>query len=581
MGPGVRRGDVGALDNLDNDAVTSLVSSNRLNNFLKQIQPGWIERLDQPYLPNTSPFFERAFTRDGFLHQIMQLIPNQYFYSMFFGKTICQIFFVLPNTLDQIGGNTDVERAIRAARQNIDSGLLHATSPIVQNISASNQMAGRNVVTNPTSLRRTPGPMIESVLQGSGLSESKFAFLNATTKNANSAYPQTNPSRSAPAMDPGVRRGDSVAQDSLKQVVPSQDAATLETQLLFDLLAGKNIEAGASALRAAREKNASLPDYTGRLRFGADSDAEAKLFTRLTALSTVLNDVTPAPFATRKQAIELTIAPALTALKSAEFALSTRRDALLAAGRTGAAARLSAAITGFHARRITLEAALSQAKAALTVPSSGGAGAKLSLSLPALDALIATAIAPGVVRSLGLRTLPVAQPAFAARAPVELPAIAAVYTKDVPPQSLVSAADLALEVGFSDYAAATDELRVLTRPSAILDFVSTRMETQFYAGSRQSAPTTAELHAGNDVDQATLLIQLLRRAGYPARYQFGVVEYPLVRLAPALGLTLGATSASDVAQALARAGVAARPILAAGQVSAFAVEHTFVSALIP
>ena len=32
--------------------------------------------------------------------------------------------------------------------------------------------------------------------------------------------------------------------------------------------------------------------------------------------------------------------------------------------------------------------------------------------------------------------------------------------------------------------------------------------------------------SGNDVDQATLLVALLRAAGFPARYVRGVVEFP-------------------------------------------------------
>ena len=94
--------------------------------------------------------------------------------------------------------------------------------------------------------------------------------------------------------------------------------------------------------------------------------------------------------------------------------------------------------------------------------------------------------------------------------------------------------------------------------------------------SAEGAEATLRTRSGNDVDQASLLIALLRASGAPARYVRGVLEVPVVDLAPMLGVR-----AEDVGRALAAAGIANRPVVAGGNIRAFAIEQVYVSAWLP
>lgn len=114
-------------------------------------------------------------------------------------------------------------------------------------------------------------------------------------------------------------------------------------------------------------------------------------------------------------------------------------------------------------------------------------------------------------------------------------------------------------------------------PLAIWHFVHNEIVRELYAGARYGAEATLARRAGNDVDQASLLIALLRASSFAARYVHGVIELPRDRLAE----DLGTTDPLRQAEALGRAGIASEPILGAGGIVGFRVEHTWVTAWIP
>ncbi len=58
-------------------------------------------------------------------------------------------------------------------------------------------------------------------------------------------------------------------------------------------------------------------------------------------------------------------------------------------------------------------------------------------------------------------------------------------------------------------------------PIKIFKFVQNEIQTEFYYGSMKGALETLKQKAGNDVDQASLLIALMRASGYAARYVHG------------------------------------------------------------
>ncbi len=72
-----------------------------------------------------------------------------------------------------------------------------------------------------------------------------------------------------------------------------------------------------------------------------------------------------------------------------------------------------------------------------------------------------------------------------------------------------------------------DELKALaasfSSPAEAYDYVYNNIDFEAYTNSRRGAAGTYELRKGNDFDQASLLIGLLREMGYPARYAQGNV----------------------------------------------------------
>jgi RHS repeat-associated protein len=110
----------------------------------------------------------------------------------------------------------------------------------------------------------------------------------------------------------------------------------------------------------------------------------------------------------------------------------------------------------------------------------------------------------------------------------------------------------------------------------IFDRVRGQIETQWYAGTMKSPDEVLRTGAGNDVDQARLLVALLRASGFGARYVRGVVRAPASDLARQLGVREG-----KVEHALRAAGIAARPLVSGGALAAFEFEQTWVAAFIP
>lgn len=102
------------------------------------------------------------------------------------------------------------------------------------------------------------------------------------------------------------------------------------------------------------------------------------------------------------------------------------------------------------------------------------------------------------------------------------------------------------------------ELKLLAQslgnqPLALYNHVHTKVKTELYYGSKKGAAATLAEGAGNDFDQASLLIALLREAGVPARY-----EYTTVRLSVAQAQALtGAADARTAAFVLSSSGIPA------------------------
>ena len=200
-------------------------------------------------------------------------------------------------------------------------------------------------------------------------------------------------------------------------------------------------------------------------------------------------------------------------------------------------------------------------------------GAALVAELDASLAADAAADAPAIY---GVNPLPLHRPRLPVREPVLTPAVVPSYANadaEVEPQAAdrAESADVPLSPAILDQAQ-----RLGNDYTRIVDFVRSNVRTRWYAGAQQGAEATLASMAGNDVDQASLLIALLRASRAPARYVHGVVEVDLAALAASLRVR-----SDKVGLALAAAGIAHRPVVRGGRIAAYAIEHTFVSAYLP
>ncbi|MBI2398938.1 MAG: hypothetical protein HYV17_14210 [Xanthomonadales bacterium] len=179
------------------------------------------------------------------------------------------------------------------------------------------------------------------------------------------------------------------------------------------------------------------------------------------------------------------------------------------------------------------------------------------------------------LRMLGIRTLPNRRLALAPRSlPQTLAQSASFAANDAAP---ATAEDRSAEPDLRDSTIVATAAELGHDYIAIHDFVRSQIRTEFHVGARRTPAQTLAARAGNDVEQASLLIALLRASGAGARYVQGVIELPVSRLAAITGLA----QAPEIGRLLAAAGIAHEPVLDAGMVSAFRVEHVLVSAYVP
>ena len=241
--------------------------------------------------------------------------------------------------------------------------------------------------------------------------------------------------------------------------------------------------------------------------------------------------------------------------------------------------RLSAARVQLRAPLDALYALIDQllptsGKGAAAIPVTGAARQKIIDQSLALirDRLLQVPNQP-VLRSV---MLPVRPKNLVTRAPVLTPAMTPSYVAggETAAQAVDSAAGpeaplddeilhQAKELGY-DYV-------------RIFEFVRNQVRSEWYAGSVRGAIGVLRTRAGNDVDQASLLVALMRASGAPARYVRGVVELDVATVANEMGLT----DSTLVPGALARAGIAHTAVQRGGRVVAVQVERTWVTARVP
>ncbi len=220
--------------------------------------------------------------------------------------------------------------------------------------------------------------------------------------------------------------------------------------------------------------------------------------------------------------------------------------------------------------------ALGRAAGELHAASTAGDRTRLTAAVEAVIQQLASASGSSVDRTpLGVtlphRPLNLPQVAPAPGAPV-VPA----YLQPVPPAPASADSAAAADVPLSPEIVA--RARALGfNPIAIFEFVQTQVATEFYYGAMKGAQQTLAEKSGNDLDQASLLIALLRASGIPARYVRGVVR--LTDREAQAWTSVG--SARRAAEVLTRGGVPFTPVRQGGVIAGLQVEHTWVTAYVP
>lgn len=233
-------------------------------------------------------------------------------------------------------------------------------------------------------------------------------------------------------------------------------------------------------------------------------------------------------------------------------------------------ARAGARLAEWRARLDAVRKPLRDASA--TVAAKPDAGNVRAL-VRALDAILApTADAPAV---LAAGILPNHRPRFAPGAPATGPTIIPSYARSDAGEPTADDRSASADAPFSE--AVLRQAQALGHDAArIFDFVRGQVGTQWYAAAMKSPDDVLRTRAGNDVDQARLLVALLRASGVGARYVRGVVFVPLSDLARQLGV-----ADAKVDQALRVAGIPARPLVSSGTITGFQLEQVWVAAYVP
>ena len=93
--------------------------------LIVQISPGRVTLLNQLDLPCPIPFLDRLFPPDSAFHGFMNLVPNQQVDAVTFRESFYPIIPVLPDPLNGIRRDTDIQGAMGFARKDVNAGGFH------------------------------------------------------------------------------------------------------------------------------------------------------------------------------------------------------------------------------------------------------------------------------------------------------------------------------------------------------------------------------------------------------------------------------------------------------------------------
>ena len=125
---GVDSGICGACPRLkrgnDGSSIHATIGSTSVN-LIIQVSPCRVTLLNQLDLPCSIPFLDRLFSQDGAFHGFVNLVPNQPVNTITFRESFHQTILVLPEPLNKIRCDTDIQSAVGSARKDVDTRGFH------------------------------------------------------------------------------------------------------------------------------------------------------------------------------------------------------------------------------------------------------------------------------------------------------------------------------------------------------------------------------------------------------------------------------------------------------------------------
>lgn len=176
-----------------------------------------------------------------------------------------------------------------------------------------------------------------------------------------------------------------------------------------------------------------------------------------------------------------------------------------------------------------------------------------------------------------LGSLPYKNLNYQAKEPSAQPVITPAYRggdKTVGPDDLKGTAEAPVSQEIAELARALNWSPVL-----IYEYVKNNMDTEWYWGCMKGAEGTLRQKSGNDCDQATLLVALLRASNYPARYVRGVIDFP-AGLDKLKNIT-GVGNTWKLAEFFQKVGIPYKPIVSSGGIGNLQIEHIWVETQVP
>jgi len=108
-------------------------------------------------------------------------------------------------------------------------------------------------------------------------------------------------------------------------------------------------------------------------------------------------------------------------------------------------------------------------------------------------------------------------------------------------------------------------------PVRMYEYVRNTIDFEPYYGSRKGATETLLEGSGNDIDTASLLIALYRKAGFPARYVSGVVDVPIEKAMNWVGVE----TPEAAAKLFSAGGTPTKLLISGGRPKTLQIEHTW------